>query len=393
MGTNPMSHNSSTESHHSSHSSHSSHRKGSKNERRGGLLGRLDRRTRRWIIGIAVLVVIIAGASACWVMADKLEERLSVEPEGAGTAASMTANGGSAKPTAAPADDGGTSAMTMYYNGRLYALNEDITTLLIIGVDDFEIETSDTGRNTSQADFMTLVVINNDEKLYTLLQLNRDTMTDVPMLNLFGEYFGTAYQQLALAHTYGNGLEESCENTVNAVSSLLCGIPIDNYIAMTMNAVPILNDLIGGVTLRILDDFTGVDDTLVMGTTVTLMGEHALTFVRARQSMVESGSNLRRMQRQRQYISALLEQLQAKAAEDPMFYQQAYFSVNDYIVSDCSLETWLSYSRMLDGCELAGVVTPEGEAVAGDDYMEFYIDESALRELVISLFFTETDTQ
>ncbi len=390
-----MEHYSSTEKHHSTHRSHSSGRRRSRKERRDGRLSRLDRRTQKWIIGLAVLVVLAGGAAACWIAADRLEEKFNVAPEGAGTAASMTANGGAANTaeTISPGDDDGASAATLYYNGRMYALNEDITTLLIIGVDDFEIETSDTGRNTSQADFMTLVVIDNDEKLYTLLQLNRDTMTDVPMLNLFGEYFGTAYQQLALAHTYGNGLEESCENTVNAVSSLLCNIPIDNYIALTMNAVPILNDLAGGVTLRVLDDFTGVDDTLVMGTTVTLMGDHALTFVRARQDMVESGSNLRRMQRQRQYISALLEQLQARAETDPMFYQQAYFSVNDYIVSDCSLETWLSYSRLLEGCELAGIVTPEGEAVAGDDYMEFYVDESALRELVISLFFTETDTQ
>lgn len=389
MGEMPMSQNTSTEKRSGSHKSRSKKRRGK------GLLASLDKRTRQLLTGVLALCALVVLAGLFWFTARRLENRLNVTPEGAGTSASLLAaddSGGSAA-AEVPADTEDVSAPTMYYDGKLYALNEDITTLLIIGVDDFEIETSGTGRNTSQADFLTLVVINNDEKLYTLLQLNRDTMTDVPMLNLFGENYGTAYQQIALAHTYGNGLEESCENTVNAVSALLCDIPIDNYIAMTMNAVPILNDLAGGVTLRILDDFTGIDDTLVMGETVTLMGDHALTFVRVRKDMVEGSSNLRRMQRQRQYISALLEQLQAKAEEDALFYQQAYFAVNDYIVSDCSLETWLSYARLLDGCELAGIVTPEGEAAVGDEYMEFYVDEGALRQLVISLFFTETDAQ
>ena len=41
--------------------------------------------------------------------------------------------------------------------------------------------------------------------------------------------------QLALAHTYGSGEEDSCENTVLAVENLLYGVGIDHYVSLTMD--------------------------------------------------------------------------------------------------------------------------------------------------------------
>ena len=50
------------------------------------------------------------------------------------------------------------------------------------------------------------------------IQLNRDTMTEIQILGVNGEPAVTMTGQLALAHTYGSGEEDSCENTV-----LACG--------------------------------------------------------------------------------------------------------------------------------------------------------------------------
>mgnify|MGYP000585160404 FL=1 len=69
-----------------------------------------------------------------------------------------------------------------------------------------------------------------------------------------------------------------------------------------MDAVPILNDLLGGVEVTVLDDFSGIDDTLIKGETVTLHGDHALTYVRERYGL-EDSSNSTRMVRQRQYMT------------------------------------------------------------------------------------------
>ena len=38
-----------------------------------------------------------------------------------------------------------------------------------------------------------------------VLHINRDTMTDIPTLDIYGDPSGSVYGQLALAHTYGKG--------------------------------------------------------------------------------------------------------------------------------------------------------------------------------------------
>ena len=64
-----------------------------------------------------------------------------------------------------------------------------------------------------------------------------------------------------------------------------------------------MNDMVGGVTVTIEDDFSEVDPTLKMGETVTLMGEHAENYVRQRKEVAD-GRNESRMQRQSSYEEA-----------------------------------------------------------------------------------------
>ena len=130
-------------------------------------------------------------------------------------------------------------------------------------------------------------------------------MASIRTYDIMGDYAGTNIAQISLSHTYGDGGESSCEDTVYAVSNLLFGIDVDNYISITTDVVPILNDLVGGVDAPIEDDFSGVDDTLVMGRTVHLQGQHALVFIRARRDMVDDDSNEARMRRQHTYLYAL----------------------------------------------------------------------------------------
>jgi anionic cell wall polymer biosynthesis LytR-Cps2A-Psr (LCP) family protein len=127
------------------------------------------------------------------------------------------------------------------YKGENYALREDLETVLLLGVDKYVTETGvESYNNTQQADFLMLIIFDRTNKSYTALQLNRDTMTEITMLGVRGEQAGVFTGQLALAHTYGSGGKDSCRNTVDAVSNLLYGIDIDHYVAVTMDAVPII---------------------------------------------------------------------------------------------------------------------------------------------------------
>lgn len=274
----------------------------------------------------------------------------------------------------------------VFYDGGWYALREDLETVLVLGLDKYAGETTESYVNDQQADFIILLVLDKEAGTCTPIQLNRDTMTEIQRLGVNGKSAGTFTGQLALAHTYGSGGTDSCKNTAEAVSNLLYGVEIDHYISMTMDGVAVLNDLVGGVTVEVLDDFSNVDSTLVQGETVTLRGEQALTYVRARGGM-EDSSNLHRMERQRQYMAALQTQFAACAEKDAGFLLNALLQINAYMVSDCTVEQLSALTESIGDSDVQDIRTLEGEAVEGAEFMEFYPDETALQALVMDVFY------
>lgn len=282
----------------------------------------------------------------------------------------------------APVDD----REITYYNGTAYARREDLETLLLLGVDKFEGETPEGYLNNQQADFLLLLVMDKQHETCTPIQLNRDTMTQIQILGVTGEPAGTFTGQLALAHTYGSGEEDSCENTVLAVENLLYGMEIDHYVSLTMDGVALLNDLVGGVTVEVLDDFSGIDDSLVQGETVTLQGQQALTYVRSRGGL-EDSSNLHRMERQRQYLSALQQQLKAAVQQEDGFTLDALLQLNEYMVSDCTVNQLSDLGDSLAAYQVSDILTTPGDAQEGEEFMEFTVDEAALQQLVMDVFY------
>lgn len=269
-----------------------------------------------------------------------------------------------------------------------YILNKNIETVLVMGLDKFSEDTSDTMtyKNDRQADFLMLFIIDNENKNCKALQINRDTMVEMDVLGVAGQKVGIITQQIALSHTYGNGQNVSCRNTTGAVSNLLGGIKIDHYVSVTMDAVPVFNDLVGGVTIQVLDDFTGIDDTLVKGETVTLMGDKALTYVRTRYGM-EDSTNSNRMIRQKQYIDELYRVTREKLDEDEDFVLTVWENLAEYTVSDCYEQDLLEIYEKISGYEFLGTIELEGESVVGEKFMEFYPDREALNMLVRETFY------
>ena len=275
---------------------------------------------------------------------------------------------------------------TVSKNGTDYFPRQDITTILLMGVDRYgPVADSEAYNNSGASDLNILVIIDETAESVDLLYLNRDTMVEMPVLGIGGRNAGTYYGQLALAHTYGSGLEESCENTVETISKLLGGIRIDYYLSMNMDTIAILNDAVGGVTVEVKDDFSQVDPTLVKGEQVLLKGDQALTYVRTRKDM-EDSSNLRRMERQRQFMDALYEKLLDCTENNPDFLLDALLQLSDSVMSDCTPTQLEALFDLMEECALNSITPLKGEAVKGDEFMEFYTDEDSLKQTVISLF-------
>ena len=278
----------------------------------------------------------------------------------------------------------------IYYNDVWYVLREDLDTCLIIGVDKeserLESLNDKALLNNLQSDFLLLLVSDSTNSAYTTLQINRDTMAEIPRIGEGGRELAPVTEQLALAHTYGSGGKDSCRNTVKAVSRFLYDVPIEHYYAVTMDAVPVLNDLVGGVKVHIDDDLTVADKSFIQGSDVTLQGEQALSFVRARMSVAD-GTNLNRMNRQRVYLDALYKKLRAYLQKDDTFALKMADSLANYSTSDLIPEELARFAEQLKEEENKGIETVQGEAHMGSQYIEFYPDETALKETVLSLFF------
>ena len=326
-------------------------------------MGKKRNDKRKLMRGLAVALLAVFLLTGAFLLLELWEKRQSIFPE------QKTEN-------------------TVYeYNGVEYVKNEDVESFLILGLDKFEDAiNNDSYNNDQRADFLMLLVFDNSEKKFTAVHLNRDTMVNMNVLGVAGQKIGTVNKQLALAHTYGNGRDVSCRNTADAVSELLNGVKVNHYLSITMDAVPILNDLLGGVEVTVLDDFSGIDDTLIKGETVTLHGDHAPTYVRERYGL-EDSSNSTRMVRQRQYMTAVYDKAMLKIENDDNFVIEASSKLADYIVSDRSVNQLQEIAKKLSQYKFTEIETLEGESVIKDGLMEFRPDADSIDKIVFELFY------
>ena len=271
------------------------------------------------------------------------------------------------------------------HRGKKYQIRHGLDTVLLIGTDDIEGKAGPSPEdgnyyNYDLADFLVLLVVDNEAGTVRPIQINRDTMTEVPWLSVNGLVGGTNEEQICFAHTYGSGGEDSCRNTVNTVSAFLCGAPIDGYISVTMDAIPILNDLIGGVTVSLAEDLPSLGDGYTKGTAVTLKGQNALKFVRYRDTE-RTDSNMQRMGRHRQYMDAFLQQARSAVQKDADIAYKALEKTEGTLITEMSGNAVAELTERICDYEVLPVSTYSGTYTLGE-FAEFYADEEAVWESV-----------
>ncbi|MGN1051603.1 MAG: LCP family protein [Acutalibacteraceae bacterium] len=277
----------------------------------------------------------------------------------------------------------------IYIDGSPYELKSDIETILFMGTDKYnsdEIEES-SFRNDMQNDFNFLIVIDNDSEKITPILINRDTMTDIQTYSVSGKKSGMAYEQLALAHTYGTGESDSCVNVIEAVSSLLYDVNIEHYAAVSLDAIPVLNDAVGGVCLTLLDDLSSLDSSMVKGKEITLKGKQAEYYVRTRYGLDDS-TNENRMERQKQYISSWVESAKQYLEKDSSFAEDTIIKVNNYLTTDMSVSSLSKLSEKISKYEQESIVEFDGTSSVVDNHVQFTPDDSAVKKIVLDTFYT-----
>lgn len=277
----------------------------------------------------------------------------------------------------------------------IYKYNADTRNYLIIGTDlSGNGEDDSEEYHGSMADFLLVVAINRIDNTYAFLQIDRDTVTQVPMMAEDGKAYSSRNMQICTAHWYGGNPEQSCENTVNAVSKLLGGIPFEGYYEMNMEDIPRLNHSVGGVTITVQGNLTNADPTLIDGETITLTDEQAYNYVHARMD-VGDGSNKERMQRQNEYMNSFLQKVIDRTKEDPGFPNDMFKEMKQYLITDLNGTDISRILNRISQGENLGIKSFEGAHKLGQllddgiDHQEFYIDLDSYYEVMDELYHLE----
>ena len=275
---------------------------------------------------------------------------------------------------------------TIVRDGVRYYPRQDINVILVMGINQPGPATPEEPNHGNSADMLALLVFDEKAEEYTVLNLNRDTMLDMPELNEKGLEIGSVYAQLGYAHTFGTGMEDSCENTRKAVSNFLGGVTIDYYVSMNIDAVALLNDAVGGVTVNVTEDFSRVDASIPMGQ-VTLRGRQAQSYVQGRW-YVGDELNLSRIERQKQYMDGYIAAFrQTVSSSSAGFVLNTYNSVAPYLISDLPISTLTGMVERYIDYPQKEVISLEGENRIVDNVCEFYADEKKLEDLRLELFY------
>lgn len=277
---------------------------------------------------------------------------------------------------------------TIRHNGKYYAFNEDIISVLFMGIDVHSDEQFESiGITAHQADTLILLAIEPDTNELTFINIPRMTIAQVQQLDPNFNYARTTESPICIQYAFGDGRELSCTLMRDAVSNLFFNIPISRYISMNLDGLYMANDAIGGVTLTLLDDLTAFNPDMEKGKDYTLMGEDAEIYLARRIGEGLDGTNMSRSKRHIQYYKAFFKKAKDKLKEDPMFALNLYQSMADKVQTDLTVEEIIYLSKAALSMEIDDnkIHTPAGE-VKNEDFL---IDDAALKDLVIQIFYEE----
>ncbi len=283
---------------------------------------------------------------------------------------------------------------TVVYGGKVYTYNENVTAILCMGIDDTKRMSGGeyvTG-NAGQADALYLMAIDTKSGKTVVVGIPRDTYTDISLYSKSGNYIGIEKKQICLAYAYGDGKEKSCENTVDSVSNLLYGMPINSYFAVDSKAISKLHNAVGTITVVPNETLTVGGVTYYKNVPAKLYGSNVFSYLQVRNQETADASYLR-MERQLDYINKYSAAVIEKTKSDITFPVKLYGKVQKNAVTNLDagkisyLVTSVVSSKKTASLEF---ISLKGEQIIGDGgYAEFYPDETSLFEAVLKLYYTE----
>lgn len=276
------------------------------------------------------------------------------------------------------------------WQGKEYNYREHLSNFLFLGVDNSEKEQTDAGQgNAGQADALYLLSWDRVLNEVTVVTIPRDTMTQIEAYGPGGKSLGKTEDHISLSYAYGDRGHESCRLTKEAVSELLYGLPIEGYCSINLDGISVLTRCVGEVTVTVPNDsLAAMDPAFQKGSQVKLDENNTELFVRYRDTTV-SQSAMDRMERQQEYIRAFGEAAKDKFSQDASFVTELYEELDPYMVTNMSNDKFVQILKSLSQGTVQEGWTVPGEAVEGQTYDEYRVNDQELYEKIVETFYQE----
>lgn len=276
---------------------------------------------------------------------------------------------------------------SLVYDGKTYVYNDHLTNYLLLGVDTRgSIQEEKPRGSAGQSDSLFLISYDRVEEKTVGLAIPRDTIAQIELFSPAGESNGFTMEHLNLQYAYGDGKHESCRLTSEAVSKLLNGVPIGGYAAINLDSIPELTELLGGVEITVPDDsLADKDPDFQKGNLVVLDASNTELFVRSRDIHVQQ-SAIDRMNRQKVFLEAFAAKLAQEQKKEASTVTRLYETMKPEMVTTMSTDIFVDLAVAQRS---GGVQTIPGQTGHEDAYDVYRVDEAALYDMIIQLFYRE----
>ncbi|MFE0575597.1 LCP family protein [Streptomyces albogriseolus] len=248
--------------------------------------GTVRRRRRRWAwgVGLGVSLALVGAAAAGWAVYMKLEGNITP-------------------------DEAAAAELARFEKDRPTALVKDALNILLIGSDSRAgAENGRYGRDpgTERSDTVILLHLSAGRRSATAVSVPRDLMVDVPDCRRpDGSRSAPMFAQFNAAFEVGGS---AC--TVRTVEKLT-DIRVDHHVVVDFKGFKDMVDAVDGVEVCLSEPIDDEDAHLHLPAgRVTLDGEQALGYVRARKTLGD-GSDTGRIERQQRFLGALVNKVRS----------------------------------------------------------------------------------
>jgi LCP family protein required for cell wall assembly len=282
-------------------------------------VGLIRRRRRRWVrwVGAGVAVVVVGAAGVGWGVYAKLDSNITP-------------------------DNAAAAELARYDKERPTALVKGAQNILLIGSDSRSGDgNAEYGRDsgTERSDTTILLHLAADRRSATAVSLPRDLMVDVPgCLRPDGTRSEPMFAMFNYAFQVGGS---GC--TIRTVEKLT-NVRIDHHMVVDFHGFKDMVDAVDGVQVCLRAPIRDKAAKLRLPAgRVTLDGEQALGYVRARKSL-GNGSDTDRMDRQQGFLGALVNKVRS---DDVLFNPVKLYPVLDAATSSLTTDPELANLRGL----------------------------------------------